>query len=244
MGNLEQSFEKVGEKKEGKPVEVKEYVPGAATEKHEAKLKEAEQAKIAHEYSQEYNHYIDLNESYQDILEDLNKLREKELLKDDDPTIKKLRDELESISALKDGSQNKKRQLFGQLSDESKEKYLTRVEREQTGPLYLRMREYLRMEKEGLEEELSCWVPSKIMRRSTLLRLLVGSIGGAALIGGVNIGLTEFLKHPDLDAVAGGAISLGLAGVFGIGMLIEGFKMAGETEEKEKRIEEIKKEVI
>lgn len=92
--------------------------------KEEEQSAEIEQANIAHEYLQEFKHYQRLNESYQDILKSLDRLREEGLLNDDDPTIKKLENELKSISALMDGSQEYMKRLFDQLSDESKEKYL------------------------------------------------------------------------------------------------------------------------
>jgi len=117
-----------------------------AKEKEESE--EIKQANISHEYLREYKHYQNLNESYQNTLRVLDKLREEGLLGKNDQIIKKLESELKSISALMDGSQRYMERLFSQLSDEAKEKYL-KPERTESSMNFKKINSYSRQEEEA-----------------------------------------------------------------------------------------------
>lgn len=85
---------------------------------------ELEQNNIAHEYRREYDHFKNLNESYQQRLRVLDSLRKESNLGDNTDAISNLEKELSSLSSSIDGSQSYMDELFSKLSPESKNKHL------------------------------------------------------------------------------------------------------------------------
>lgn len=85
---------------------------------------ENNQHSIASAYLREYEHQQKLTESYQGTLKSLDKLRDEALLYDNDSIMVKLKDELNTISRLIDGSMAYMQKLDNQLTDKSRNKYL------------------------------------------------------------------------------------------------------------------------
>ena len=104
---------------EEEPEEIKEE--STETEKSDP---ETEQGNIANEYLQEQGHYNRMNEVYQARLRELDNLRGESHIPGASDNISRIEQELKQISTLMEGSGKYSERLFGQLSEESKDKYL------------------------------------------------------------------------------------------------------------------------
>lgn len=84
-----------------------------------------DQEVIAQKYLQAYKEWEELNKSHQEILKSLDSAREESNLTENNTNIDKLEEERSFVSRSMDRQQEYMDKLFGQLSEESKQKYLS-----------------------------------------------------------------------------------------------------------------------